>query len=172
MSRHLMSTFSIAVAACLFAAAAPAQEPSAQTPATKASAPVGLRFINPAGLAAPKGYTHVVEAPPGRTLYLSGQIALDREGKLVGRGDFAAQAEQVFANIKTALEAAGASFDNVVRLDFYVTDMTQLKALRVARDRYINLEHPPASTLVQVNRLSIDGLLLEVEATAVVADRS
>ncbi|WP_266156446.1 RidA family protein [Dyella silvatica] len=125
------------------------------------------RFINPANLPAPTGYTQVVEAPAGRTLYLSGQIALDKQGHLVGANDFSAQAEQVFANLKTALEAAGASFDQVVKLTIYVTDMSQLKALRAARDKYINLKHPPASTLVEVRQLARDGLLLEIDAIAV-----
>ena len=122
-----------------------------------------------AGLSKPTGYTHVVDVPAGaRTLYLSGQIALDAKGNLVGAGDFAAQAEQVFANIDTALKASGASFRNVVKLNIYVTDMTQLKALRAARDKYVDVQHPPASTLVEVSKLGREGLLLEVEATAVV----
>ena len=134
-----------------------------------ADAPAGVRFLDPAGLSKPTGYTHVVAVPAGaRTLYLSGQIALDAKGNLVGAGDFAAQAEQVFANIDTALKASGASFHNVVKLNMYVTDMSQLKALRAARDKYIDTQHPPASTLVEVSRLARDGLLLEVEATAVV----
>ena len=129
----------------------------------------GFRYLNPSGLSKPTGYTHVVEVPDGgRTLYLSGQIALDAQGKLVGAGDFARQAEQVFANIDAALKAAGASFANVVKIDMYVTDMSQLAALRAARDKYVYTKHPPASTLVEVSRLARDGLLLEVEATAVV----
>jgi enamine deaminase RidA (YjgF/YER057c/UK114 family) len=129
----------------------------------------GFRYLNPSSLSKPTGYTHVVEVPSGgRTLYLSGQIAFDAQGELVGAGDFARQAEQVFANIDAALKASGASFANVVRLDMYVTDMSQLAALRAARDKYIDTKHPPASTLVQVSRLARDGLLLEVEATAVV----
>ncbi|XRD77590.1 RidA family protein [Dyella marensis] len=128
-----------------------------------------MRYLDPAGLSKPTGYTHVVDVPAGaRTLYLSGQIALDAKGNLVGAGDFAAQAEQVFANIDTALKASGASFRNVVKLNMYVTDMTQLKALRAARDKYVDVRHPPASTLVEVSKLGREGLLLEVEATAVV----
>ena len=134
-----------------------------------ADAPAGVRYLDPAGLSKPTGYTHVVEVPAGaRTLYLAGQIALDAKGNLVGAGDFAAQAEQVFANIDTALKASGASFRNVVKLNMYVTDMSQLKALRAARDKYVDTQHPPASTLVEVSKLARDGLLLEVEATAVV----
>lgn len=129
----------------------------------------GFRYLNPTALARPTGYTHVVEVPSGgRTLYLSGQIALDAQGKLVGAGDFAKQAEQVFANIDAALKASGATFAHVVKIDMYVTDMSQLAALRAARDKYIDTKHPPASTLVEVSRLARDGLLLEVEATAVV----
>lgn len=128
-----------------------------------------IRYLDPAGLSKPNGYTHVVEAPSsGRTLYVSGQIALDAKGNLVGAGDFAAQAEQVFANLDTALKASGASFRNVVKLNMYVTDMTQLKVLRAARDKYIDAQHPPASTLVEVSRLAREGLMLEVEAVAVV----
>lgn len=134
-----------------------------------AETPAGVRYLDPAGLPKPNGYTHVVEVPSAaRTLYLSGQIALDAKGNLVGAGDFAAQAEQVFANIDTALKASGASFRNVVKLNMYVTDMTQLQALRAARDKYIDAQRPPASTLVQVSKLAREGLLLEVEATAVV----
>ena len=134
-----------------------------------ADPPPGVRFLDPPGLSKPTGYTHVVEVPAGaRTLYLSGQIALDANGKLVGAGDFAAQAEQVFANIRTALAASGASFGNVVKLNMYVTDMTQLKALRAARDKYVDPRHPPASTLVEVRKLARDDLMLEIAATAVV----
>jgi len=137
--------------------------------ADEAASANGFRYLNPSNLSKPTGYTHVVEVPSGaRTLYLSGQIALDAQGKLVGAGDFGRQAEQVFANIDAALKAAGASFANVVRIDMYVTDMSQLTALRAARDKYIDTKHPPASTLVEVSRLAREGLLLEVEATAVV----
>lgn len=139
------------------------------TVAFASDSPAGIRHLNPPGLSKPTGYTHVVDAPnSGRTLYIAGQIALDAQGKLVGNGDFAAQAEQVFANLKTALEASGASFDNVVKLNMYVTDMSKLPALRAARDKYINTQQPPASTLVEVSRLAREGLLLEVEAVAVV----
>jgi enamine deaminase RidA (YjgF/YER057c/UK114 family) len=128
------------------------------------------QFLNPPELSKPAGYTHVVVAPAGRTIYLSGQVALDKEGKLVGKGDFPAQAGQVFANIDAALKAAHASFADVVKLTFYVTDATQAPALRVVRDKYVDTAHPPASTLVEVRRLVREDLLLEVDATAVVAD--
>lgn len=131
-----------------------------------------LRFLNPAALPKSNGYSHVVEATGGRTIYVSGQLPLDKDGRLVGSGDFAAQAEQVFANLKTALTAGGASFDDVVRLNMYVTDMTQLKALRAARDRHIDAQRQPASTLVEVKRFVLEGAMVEIDATAVVADEA
>jgi enamine deaminase RidA (YjgF/YER057c/UK114 family) len=127
------------------------------------------RYINPAELSKPVGYTHVIVVPEGgKTLYLSGQVALDKDGKLVGKDDFQAQAEQVFANIDKALKASGASFKDVVRLDFYLTDATKASVMRTVRDKYVDTAHPPVSTLVEVKRLVRDDLLLEVEATAVV----
>lgn len=128
------------------------------------------RFLNPPALPPSRGYTHVVEVPAGsRMLYISGQVPLDREGKLVGAGDFRRQAEQVFTNIGSALAAAGASFDDVVKLNFYVSDMSHLAHLRTERDRHVNARAPPASTLVEVQHLFRDDVLLEVDAVAAVS---
>ena len=128
--------------------------------------PSHLRFINPPELSTPPGYTHVVEITGGRLVYISGQVALDRISQVVGKGDFRAQAEQVFANLKTALAAVGADFTHVTRLNFYFVDMTHLPLLREVRDRYVNTDHPPASTAVEVRRLAREDFLLEVEAVA------
>ncbi|TNY25754.1 enamine deaminase RidA [Fulvimonas soli] len=129
-----------------------------------------MRFLSPDTLSRTAGYSHVAVAPAGRTVYVSGRMALDRQGRLVGGSDFRAQAEQVFANLKTALEAGGASFEDVAKLDFYVTDMAGAPALREVRDRYIDAAHPPVSTLVEVRRLVREDALLEVAATAVLPD--
>jgi reactive intermediate/imine deaminase len=126
-----------------------------------------VRFVNPKTLSKPPGYTHVVEVIGGRTIYIAGQIALDSSGNIIGRGDFRAQTEQVFANLKAALESVGASFTDVIKLNMYVTDITQLAALREVRDKYVNLKTPPASTLVEVKRLAREEFLIEVEAVAV-----
>ena len=140
-----------------------------------AAAPLAAQneFINPESLSKPPGYTHVVVARPGKIVYLAGQVANDRTGKVVS-SDFRAQAEQVFANLKTALAAAGATFDDVVKLNYYVRDFSQEKraAIRETRDKYVNKEHPPASTLVGVAALASDDYLLEVEAVAVVPDKT
>ena len=125
------------------------------------------QFIDPPGLPKVPGYTHVVVVPPGNTIYLSGQVAVDKDGKLVGKGDFAAQAEQIFANIDTALKAAHATFDDVVKITFYVTDASKVPALRTVRDKYVDKAHPPANTLVEVRRLVRDDFLLEVDVVAV-----
>ncbi|KAB8141066.1 RidA family protein [Chloroflexia bacterium SDU3-3] len=127
-------------------------------------------FYNPAGLPKPMGYSHAVEARGGRTVYVSGQIPLDAEGNLIGPDDMAAQAEQVFHNIAQALAAAGADFSHVVKLTFFLTDIGQIAAVRAVRDRYINTQQPPASSAVEVRRLARDGLLVEVEAIAVIPD--
>src|SRR5262249_15998914 len=125
-----------------------------------------VRFIN----RAPLGYSHVVEVRGGRTLYIAGQLALDKEGGLVGRGDFRAQVKQVFENLKTRLEEAGASFNDVVKLNYYITDSSDLPAVREVRNSYINTENPPASTLVVVKQLVREEYLIEVEAVAVVSE--
>lgn len=128
--------------------------------------PTNIRFINPPTLSTPPGYTHVVELTRGHTVFISGQIALDQSGNVVGPSDFRAQAQQIFANLKAALGAVGADFTHVVKLNMYVVDMSQLPILREVRDRYINTEHPPASTLVEVRRLAREEFLLEIEAVA------
>jgi enamine deaminase RidA (YjgF/YER057c/UK114 family) len=130
------------------------------------------RFVNPPSLPPVRGYSQVVEVPAGnRLLFLAGQVALDSTGALVGRGDFPAQVRQVFENLRRALAAEGATFADVVKLNYYVLDTSQLTALREIRDRYVNTAAPPASTLVEVRRLFRDDVLLEVEAVAAVRPR-
>lgn len=128
--------------------------------------PDHVRFHMAPTLAVTAGYSHVVEVTGGRTLYLAGQVALDPSGNLVGRGDFRAQARQVFENIKSTLAAVGADFSHVVKLNIYLLDRSNLLALREVRDLYVNTQSPPASTLVQVSGLALDGLLVEIEAVA------
>jgi 2-iminobutanoate/2-iminopropanoate deaminase len=141
----------------------------AARPASSQSSP---RFINPTSLPTPRGYTHVVEVPAGaRMLYLSGQVPLDKNGNLVGAGDFSRQAEQVFRNLGLALTEAGASFADLVKLVYYVRDVSRLNELRAVRDRHVNVQAPPASTLVEVSRLFRDDVLLEVDAVAAVPAR-
>ena len=125
------------------------------------------RFLSPDTLPRPFGYSHVVDAPASRIVYLSGQVPLDAAGNLVGEGDFAAQVRQVFENLTAALAAADASWSDVVKLNYYVRDIGEVAALRAIRDEYVNTEQPPASTLVEVSRLFRDDVLVEIEAVAV-----
>jgi enamine deaminase RidA (YjgF/YER057c/UK114 family) len=127
------------------------------------------RFVNPAGIHPPTGYTHVVEVTAGRPVYVSGQVALDPSGALVGEGDLAAQARQVFENLRVALEAVGAGFDQVVKLNLYLLDAAGLPVVREVRDQYVDVRQPPASTAVEVRRLAREEFLIEVEAVAVIA---
>jgi enamine deaminase RidA (YjgF/YER057c/UK114 family) len=126
----------------------------------------GGSHINPSGLAKPTGYTHVVVAPDRRTVYIAGQVAFDSTGRLVGRDDFRAQAEQVFANLGRALASVGASFQDLVKTTTLITDRKNVPLLREVRDRYLDPKHPPASTLI-VAGLVRPELLLEIEAVAV-----
>jgi enamine deaminase RidA (YjgF/YER057c/UK114 family) len=125
-----------------------------------------IRFIH----RDPLGYSHVVEVRGGRTLYIAGQVALDEDGNLVGEGDFGAQVEQVFQNLKARLEEGGATFKDVVKLNYYLTDASDLQRLREIRNRHLNVEQPPASTLVVVKQLFREQFLVEVEAVAVVGE--
>jgi enamine deaminase RidA (YjgF/YER057c/UK114 family) len=126
-----------------------------------------VRFISPPTLPKAPGYSHVVEVLSGRTIYISGQVASDRSNNVRGRGDFRAQTQQVFENIKAALDSVGASFKDVVKPSVYVVDISQLQAFREVRDKYVNTENPPASILVEVSRLVRDEFLIEIDAVAV-----
>ncbi|OKK23028.1 endoribonuclease L-PSP [Streptomyces sp. CB00455] len=114
-------------------------------------------------------YSHVVWGT-GRFVAVSGQCALDEKGEVVGPGDAAAQARQVFENLRRCLAAAGAGFADVVKLTYFVTDIGHLPALRAARDEVIAADRLPASTAVQVGALFRPELLLEVEAFAIVPE--
>ena len=128
-------------------------------------------IFSPATLPPPTGYSHVAKVNKGTLVYIAGQVSSDASGKLVGEGNFEAQVEQVFKNVKLALEAAGATMADIVKLNTYlVAEVSQddLPKMRAIRDRYLNKEKPPASTLVVVSRLARPGWLIEVEAVAAI----
>ncbi|MFI6981432.1 RidA family protein [Embleya sp. NPDC050154] len=128
---------------------------------THIAAPEGVRPGN--------GYTNVVTGT-GRLIAVSGQVAFDEDGNLVGKDDPGAQARQVFENLRRCLAAAGATFDDVIKLTYFVTDIGQLPAVRAARDEFVDMTRPPASSAVQVGALFLPELLLEVEAFALVPE--
>ncbi len=123
----------------------------------------------PEGMAPGRGYTHVVTGS-GRLVVVSGQVALNEGGELVGAGDPATQARQVFENLRRCLAAAGAGFGEVIKLTYYLTDVAHLPAIRAVRDEHFGTRPLPASTAVQVAALFMPELLLEIEALALVAE--
>ncbi|WP_030170607.1 RidA family protein [Streptomyces sp. NRRL S-813] len=127
------------------------------------------RIPAPEGVAPASQYTHVVMGT-GRFVAVSGQLPLDEDGKLVGENDPAAQARQVFENLRRCLAAAGAGFDGVVKLTYFVTDMSHMPAVREARAAHIPDDRLPASSAVQVAALVRPEFLMEIEAFAVVAE--
>jgi enamine deaminase RidA (YjgF/YER057c/UK114 family) len=128
-----------------------------------------LRFLNPKTLSPPPGYTYVVEATgPGRTIFIAGQLGLDLDNKLVGdAGDFRAQCAKAFENLGYALAAVGATFNDVVKINNYLTDMTHIAMFREVRDAFLDTKAPPASTTVAISQLARPGALFEIEAIAV-----
>ncbi|MEU1527915.1 RidA family protein [Streptomyces fagopyri] len=124
------------------------------------------RIPAPDGVAPAAAYSHVVLGT-GRLVAVSGQLALDEDGGLVGEGDPAAQARQVFENLRRCLAAAGATFDDVVKLTYFVTDMAHMPAIRTARDAHIPADRLPAASAVQVAALIGPEFLMEIEAFAV-----
>ncbi|MDH5535554.1 MAG: RidA family protein [Betaproteobacteria bacterium] len=129
------------------------------------------RFFNPEGLARPGVYTPVVAVSGGRTIYISGQVSQNADGELVGRGDLAVQAEQVYRNLELALQGAGAGFGDVVKINVYVVGYRAeyRSLLNAVRSRYVSKDNPPVSTLIGVQVLARDGFLIEIEAVAVTA---
>lgn len=137
------------------------------------SASAQTQFLKPDGIAPGTGYTHVVVTSPGKLVFISGQVARDKQGNLVGKGDLRAQAAQVFENLKAALAAAGATFNDVVKINWYIRDYNQekLAALREIRNSYVNKDNPPASTLIGVAALAQEDYLIEVEAVAALPNK-
>jgi 2-iminobutanoate/2-iminopropanoate deaminase len=114
----------------------------------------------------PPGYTHVVTSPPGKMIFISGRGGASSDGKLPP--DFATQAKNTFEDLKRCLAMAGASFKDVVKINYFVTDLSKTAELREIRAQYLNMENPPAATLVQAGLAA--GSLVEIEAIAIVPE--
>jgi enamine deaminase RidA (YjgF/YER057c/UK114 family) len=124
------------------------------------------QFLNVGGKK-PPGYTHVVVSAPGKMIFVSGQGGNDEQGNLPA--DFATQAHNTFKNLGKCLALAGAGFNDIVKINYYVTDMNYLAELRQIRASYLNMDAPPAATLVQSGLAP--GLLVEIECTAMVPEK-
>jgi enamine deaminase RidA (YjgF/YER057c/UK114 family) len=167
----MLTSFRMGIAVLAAFAAASLTLAAAQTEKTMSKP--SKEFISPKGLIAPgpAGYSHVAKVVRGTIVYISGQVPIDATGKLIGESDFEAQVEQVFANLKIAVEAAGGTMADIVKLNYYIVpevDQATVPKLRPIRDRYINVANPPASTFLVVNRLSRPGWLIEIEAIAAI----
>lgn len=129
--------------------------------------PVNARYINPGTLAALPGFTHAVKVGP--TVYVSGEVGLDSTGQLVGPGDLRAQAAQAFANLETVLRIAGVTPADVAKLTIYVVNAKpgDLDVIRAAAPDFLPQRNPPAGTVVGVQTLPREGLLIAVDAIAV-----
>jgi 2-iminobutanoate/2-iminopropanoate deaminase len=129
-----------------------------------------VKLINPPGLSASPNYSHAAEVDLGtcKMVIISGQVALDAQGNLVGQDDFTKQAEQVFQNIKTIVESSGGTMKDVVKYTTFVTDINDVPKLREIRKKYTGDNSPAASTLVEIKELVRKEFLLEIEATAII----
>ena len=127
-------------------------------------------FLNPAGMPVLPGFSQVVTATEGKIVFISGQVALDANNELVGKGDLRAQVVQTFENLKQALAAVGATFDDVLKSNTYIVDYTPdvIGVIREVRSQYLPQEKAPASTLIGVQALAFEDLLIEIEAIAMV----
>ncbi|OAF17484.1 translation initiation inhibitor [Bradyrhizobium centrolobii] len=128
-----------------------------------------LDHLRPSGLHHNPAYSHVVTASGARTIYISGQVSVDEEGRVVGEGDLAAQTTQVMQNLGLALKAAGASYANIVKITTFVVNYKpeQRPVIGKARSAFFEGMEPPASTLVGVSALAAPEWMIEIEAVAV-----
>ena len=133
---------------------------------------MSAQFSNPSTLCKTHGWSHVVTTSGGKTIHISGQTGIDANGNIVGKGDLKRQTEQTFENLRLALEAAGATWRDVVVTRLYVVNLKpeHVPIIREVRSRYVSAENPPASTLVGVSALVGADWMIEIEATAVVAE--
>ena len=140
------------VIALLFAASAGAQN---------------IERINPEGMTQPTAYSHLVKVD--NLLFIAGQVAVDGDGNIVGEGDMAAQVRQVYKNLRSVLASAGADFSNVVKINIFTTDIDSFRESIAVHLEHFG-EHPPTSTLVQIDRLARPIFLVEIEAIAIAPD--
>ena len=128
---------------------------------------MAIERINPSSLGQTGGYHHVVK--DGKTVYLAGQVARDKDGKTVAVGDAAAQAEQVFSNIQAALESVGSDLGHILKMTTFMTRREDFPAYRAARSKFLTDDDAlPASTLILCSGLADPEFLIEIEAVAAI----
>lgn len=130
-----------------------------------------VQLLTPDTMPKSVGYSQLAMVTGGKVVFISGQVALDKSGDVVGKGDYRAQIQQVFENLDAAVRAAGGTFHDVIKLNSYLLDVSHLGDFRDVRDTFIDVKNPPTSTAVQVQRLFRPEFLVEVEAVAVIPNR-
>lgn len=128
------------------------------------------QFFTPPTLHQPFGYSHAVSARPGRVVWTAGQVAIRPDGSTAPAGDWEGQTRLAMQNVGHALAAAGANWSDVVKLTFFVVDVSEFATIRAVRDEFLDAERRPASTLVRVAGLLLPELIIEVEAVACPTD--
>ena len=123
-------------------------------------------FSSPADLPPPSGYSHAVSIPAGRLVWTAGQVAMRPDRTIGSSHDWEQQTRMAFRNVGKALRAGGADWPDVVKLTFFVVDVSELETIRAVRDEFVDTARPPTSSLVQVAGLFHPDLLIEVEAVA------
>ncbi len=125
------------------------------------------QIVNPSTVSKPTGYSHAVKKA-GTPVFIAGQVALDAEGRLVGEGDIAAQADQVMQNLRAVVEACGGSMDDIVKITVYTTDISHRAAIGAARQKHFKDGEYPASTFLVISSLAQPQFLVEIEAVAMI----
>lgn len=128
------------------------------------------QFLNPPTLNPTNGFTHAVTSVGGKTIHVSGQVSVNEKAEVIGKGDMRAQTERVFENLKACLAAAGATFDDVVKITYFVVGLKaeHVPIIREIRAKHLNMTNPPASSLVGVAALVVPDWMIEIELVAVV----
>jgi len=129
-------------------------------------------YIDPEGLSKNPAFTQVVMTQgKGRTIYVGGQDAVNAKGEIIGQGDLALQTEQVLKNLTTALEACGATFENLVKLTLYIVQGQDLmRGFQASQKFFGHLKHPPAITGLFVSALANPAYLVEIDAIAFIPE--
>lgn len=128
-----------------------------------------VRRLNPPELGSPPGYSQVVDVRAKRIVFIAGQTALNRDGELIGKDDFAAQADQVFHNLSAALQAVGCNASHLAKMTVFLRDMSDLGTYRECRNRFFATTTPPAAptvTSVEVSKFYGEDFLIEIETIA------
>jgi enamine deaminase RidA (YjgF/YER057c/UK114 family) len=130
------------------------------------------QFLNPPTLNPTNGFTHAVTSVGGKTIHVSGQVSVNEKAEVIGKGDMRAQTERVFENLKACLAAAGATFDDVVKITYFVVGLKpeHVPIIREIRAKHLNMTNPPASSLVGVAALVVPDWMIEIELVAVVKE--